>query len=81
MTLSQRAVGNVTVIDVAGRIAVQDGASAFSDAVQTLVQQGRSNLLLNLRDTPYIDSTALGEMIRAYTTLARKGGAFKLLHP
>lgn len=81
VTLNQRDVGTVTVIDVKGRIAVQEGAAAFSETLQGLARRGRQHVLVNLCDTPYIDSTALGEMIRAYTTLARKGGAFKLLNP
>lgn len=80
MTLQERQVGDVTVVDIHGRIAVQDGASALRDTLEQLVRQNRTNIVLNFADTPYIDSTALGEMIRAYTTLKRRGGALKLVN-
>jgi anti-sigma B factor antagonist len=70
----------VTIIDVGGRITIQEGADAFRDLVRPLLREGRVKLVLNLRDSPYIDSTALGEIVRAYTSATRKGGALKLLN-
>jgi anti-sigma B factor antagonist len=61
-------------------MAVQDGADAFRDAVQQLVSQGRLKLVVNFQAVPYIDSTALGEMVRAYTSITRRGGSLKLLN-
>lgn len=81
MRLNERQIGDVTVLDVHGRIAVQEGADIFRRAIERLVEDDRLKILVNLRETPYIDSTALGEMIRAYTTLTRKGGALKMLSP
>ena len=80
MTLHERWIGDVTIIDIDGRITVQDGADLFRDAVRQLVRQGRVKLVLNFHDVSYIDSTALGEIIRAYTSVTRKGGALKLLN-
>ena len=80
MTLHERAIGDVTILDIGGRITIQDGADPFRDAVRQLVRQDRVKLVLNLHDTPYIDSTALGEIIRTYTSAVRKGGSLKLLN-
>ena len=80
MTLHERRIGDVTIIDIDGRITVQDGADIFRDGVRQLVRQGRVKLVLNFHDTSYIDSTALGEIIRAYTSVTRKGGTLKLLN-
>jgi anti-sigma B factor antagonist len=80
MTLHERWIGDVTIIDLTGRMTVEDGVDIFRDAVRQLVRQGRLKLVLNLRDAPYIDSTALGETVRAYTTAMRLGGALKLLN-
>jgi len=80
MTLRERWIGDVTIIDVDGRITVQDGADNFRDVVRHLVRQGRVKLVLNFQDASYIDSTALGEIIRAYTSVTRKGGTLKLLN-
>jgi anti-sigma B factor antagonist len=80
MTLHERWIGDVTIIDINGRITVQDGADIFRDAVRELLRQGRVKLVLNFHDASYIDSTALGEIICAYTSATRKGGTLKLLN-
>ena len=80
MTVHERSIGDVTIIDIDGRITVQDGADIFRDGVRQLVRQGRVKLVLNFHDAAYIDSTALGEIVRAYTSVTRKGGTLKLLN-
>ena len=80
MTITERSVGDVTIMDIEGRITVQDGADQFRDAVRQLVHRGRLKLVVNLAAVPYIDSTAMGQIVRAYTTATRLGGGFKLLH-
>ena len=80
MTLHERWIGDVTIIDIAGRMTVEDGADLFRDAVRQLVHQNRVKLVLNFQAAPYIDSTALGEVVRAYTSATRKGGTLKLLN-
>jgi anti-sigma B factor antagonist len=80
MTLHERRIGDVTIIDIDGRITVQDGADIFRDMVRQLAGQGRVRLVLNFHDASYIDSTALGEIIRAYISVTRKGGTLKLLN-
>jgi anti-sigma B factor antagonist len=80
MTLHERWIGDVTIIDIDGRMTVEDGADTFRDAVRQLLRQGRVKLVLNFHDASYIDSTALGEIICAYTSATRKGGTLKLLN-
>jgi anti-sigma B factor antagonist len=80
MSLHERRIGDVTIIDIDGRITVQDGADIFRDVVRQLVRQGRVKLVLNFQNSSYIDSTALGEIIRAYATVTRMGGTLKLLN-
>lgn len=80
MTLHERVIGQVTIIDIGGRLTVEDGADAFRDLVRQLLRDGRVKLVLNVRDVPYIDSTALGEIVRAYSSATRKGGTLKLLN-
>lgn len=80
MTCSTRTVGDVTVVELAGRITVQDGADRFRDLARDLLSQGRVKMVLNMRDVPYIDSTALGELIRTYTSATRGNGSIKLLN-
>ena len=80
MTVHERWIGDVTILDIDGRITVQDGADSFRDVIRQLVRQGRVKLVVNFHDVAYIDSTALGEIIRAYTSVTRKGGTLKLLN-
>ena len=79
MTIHERSVGEITVIDIGGRMTIEEGADEFHQATRRLIGLGRCRLVLNLHDTPYIDSTALGEIVHAYTTVTRKGGSLKLL--
>jgi anti-sigma B factor antagonist len=80
VTIHERSVGEITVIDIDGRMTIEEGADMFREATRRLIGLGRWRLVLNLRNTPYIDSTALGEIVHAYTTVTRKGGSLKLLH-
>lgn len=80
LTVRERSMGDVTIIDLDGRITVEDGADSLRALVRQLVRRGRVQLVLNLHGAPYIDSTALGEMVCAYTSATRQGGTLKLLH-
>lgn len=77
--LNTRQVGDVTVIDAAGRITLGEGASAFRDAIRDLAAKGDKKLLLNLSDVSYIDSSGIGEMVSGFTTVTNHGGQLKLL--
>ena len=77
--LSTRQVGDVTVIDVAGRITLGEGASALRDALRELVKNNHKHILLNLKDVSYIDSSGIGELVSAFTTITNQGGRLKLL--
>jgi anti-sigma B factor antagonist len=80
MTLTTRDAGAVTVVDIAGRITVQEGADEFRDLARDLLDRDRARIVLNMRDVPYIDSTALGELIRTHTSATRHHGSLKLLN-
>jgi anti-sigma B factor antagonist len=77
--LTSRQVGDVTVIDAAGRITLGEGASLFRDTIRELTAQGKKKLLLNLSDVSYIDSSGIGEMVSGFTTVTNNGGQFKLV--
>ena len=78
--LSTRQVGDVTVVDAAGRITLGEGASTFRETVRDLAANGHKKILLNLADISYIDSSGIGELVSAYTTVANQGGTMKLLN-
>jgi len=77
--LTNRQVGDVTVIDSAGRITLGEGASAFRDAIRELANKGDKKILVNLSEVSYIDSSGIGEMVSSYTTVTNHGGQLKLL--
>jgi anti-sigma B factor antagonist len=80
MIVSERRVEDVTILDIDGRITVQDGADVLRDCIQRAIAQGHSKLVLNCGNVPYIDTTAISEIVRGYTTLTRGGGSLKLLN-
>ena len=80
MEIEERAVGDVVVLDLKGRITLGDGDQLLKDKVNSLVNQGRKGIVLNLAGVPYIDSAGLGEIVGSYTTVSRQGGSLKLLN-
>ena len=80
MQIEERAVGDVVVLDLKGKITLGEGDELLKDKVNSLVNQGHKKIILNLAEVPYIDSAGLGEVVRTYTTVSRQGGSLKLLN-
>jgi anti-sigma B factor antagonist len=80
MQIEERTVGDVVVLDLKGRITLGEGDQLLKDKVNSLVNQGRKRIILNLGGVPYIDSAGLGEIVGSYTTVSRQGGSLKLLN-
>jgi anti-sigma B factor antagonist len=78
--LNTRQVGDVTVIDAAGRITLGEGTSTLRDAIKGIVDNGSKKVLLNLGEVNYIDSSGIGELVSAFTTVTNQGGQLKLLN-
>ena len=79
-TATVRQIGNVTIVDLSGRITLGDAACRLRDTVRDLIQRGDRLLLLNLQDVTYIDSAGLGELVGTYATMVNRCGQIKLLH-
>ncbi|HLA76269.1 MAG TPA: STAS domain-containing protein [Vicinamibacteria bacterium] len=80
MKIVERQVGEVIILDLHGKIMIGEGDDALRDAVAKLVDGGKSKILLNLADVPYVDSAGLGEIVRCYTTVSKNGGRLKLIN-
>lgn len=80
MQIDERAVGDVTILDVRGKMTLGEGDELLKDKVNSLLHQARTKLVLNLAEVPYVDSAGLGEIVRTYTTVSRQGGRLKLLN-
>ncbi|MGD1095910.1 MAG: STAS domain-containing protein [Bryobacteraceae bacterium] len=81
MTHPSRQVGNITSVDLSGRITAGEGAGALRDTIHKLAAAGHVHFLLNLADLTYMDSALMGEMVAACTTVRKLGGDIKLVNP
>jgi anti-sigma B factor antagonist len=80
MQIEERVDGAVTILDLKGKITLGDGDEALKDKINSLVQQGRTLILLNFGDVPYIDSAGLGRIVAAYSTVTHQNGQLKLVN-
>jgi len=80
MKASTRQVNGVTVVDMSGRITLGEGSVILREAVKDLVAKGQKKILLNLGDVTYIDSSGIGELVSAFTSVRNQGGELKLLN-
>jgi anti-sigma B factor antagonist len=81
MKTTERLAGDVTILDVSGRIMFGDGEEEFKDAVNRAIESGRVRLLINMAEVPHVDSVGISQLVRAYVTSGKKGGQMKLLKP
>jgi len=80
MKVTTRQVDGVTILDLSGRITLGEGSVQLRDAIRDLLAKGSKQILLNLADVNYIDSSGIGELVSAYTTVRNQGGELKLLN-
>jgi anti-sigma B factor antagonist len=80
MTITERKSGDVTILDVEGKILLGEGDVQLKRKIDELIERSENKLLLNLANVPYMDSGGLGEIVRSYTTVKRAGGDLKLLN-
>jgi anti-sigma B factor antagonist len=79
MQITERHVGDVSIIDLSGRLVLGDSDGLLRDKINSLAQQGYRHILVNLSQLGHMDSCGLGELVSCYTTVARRGGTLKLL--
>ncbi len=80
LAMVERNVGGVTILELEGRLELDDGAVVLRDYVNRLVEQGRVNMLLDMRDVTHLDSGGIGMLVAKYLSACREGGSLKLLH-
>ena len=80
MKIKTRQVDGITIMDCSGRITLGEGSVQLRDAVRDLLSIGSKQILLNLGDVTYIDSSGIGELVSAFTTVKNQGGDLKLLN-
>lgn len=80
MKSTTRQVDGVTIVDLSGRITLGEGSTMLRDIVREMIAKGNKKILLNLGDVTYIDSSGIGELVSAFTTVRNGGGELKLLN-
>jgi len=80
MTTSVREVADVTIVDINGRIVLGDESAALRDLVRHLLSRGHKKILFNLANVNHIDSTGLGHLVGAFTSVQKQAGELKLLN-
>lgn len=79
MKANSRKVEGVNIIDLSGRITIGEGTMVLKEVVRNLLQKPEKNILLNLAEVSYIDSSGIGELVSSFTTVGKQGGKLKLL--
>lgn len=77
---THRDAGAVTVVDCGGKITLGDGSALLRKTIRGLLDEGRTQIVVNLADVDYIDSSGIGELVSGFTTVKGRGGELKLLH-
>ena len=80
MKSTTRQVDGITILDLSGRITLGEGSVQLRDLIRDLVAKGQTKILLNLGDVNYIDSSGIGELVSAFTSVKNQGGELKLLN-
>jgi anti-sigma B factor antagonist len=80
ITITERPLERVTVLDLVGRLTIDRGAQLLKDKINSLIAQDRTLIVLNLKDVPYIDSGGLGQLVASFGTVMRAKGALKLMN-
>ena len=80
MKISVRTTEGVTIIEPVGKITIGVGDVALRESVLEVLETGELSILLNLEGVSTIDSSGVGEMVSAYTTVSNRGGKLKLLN-
>ncbi|MGQ9896978.1 MAG: STAS domain-containing protein [Acidobacteriota bacterium] len=81
MTTIERTKDGIAILELQGSIFLGDGDTVLREHVSHLLRQGVLGVILNLAGVPYVDSSGLGEIVRAMTSVKRVGGQLKLASP
>ncbi|HEX8266262.1 MAG TPA: STAS domain-containing protein [Pyrinomonadaceae bacterium] len=79
LSINERQAGDVTVLDMSGRITIGEGSVALRTAIRRLLEEGKKKILLNLGGVGYIDSSGIGELVSSFTAINKEQGQLKLL--
>ena len=80
LNISERQAGDVTILDLSGKITIGEGSVALRNTIRRLLGEGKNKILLNLGGVGYIDSSGIGEVVSSFTAVNKENGQLKLLN-
>lgn len=80
LNITERQAGDVTVLDLNGKVTIGEGSVALRTTIRRLLGEGKNKILLNLGGVGYIDSSGIGELVSSFTAVNKEGGTLKLLN-
>ena len=80
LNINERQAGDVTVLDMDGRVTIGEGSVALRTAIRRLLEEGKKKILLNMGGVGYIDSSGIGELVSSFTAINKDGGQLKMLN-
>ena len=80
LNISERQAGDVTILDMSGKVTIGEGSVALRNTIRRLLGEGKKKILLNLADVGYIDSSGIGELVSSFTAVNKESGSLKLLN-
>lgn len=80
LDIKERQAGDVTILDMDGKVTIGEGSVALRSAIRRLLEEGKKKILLNLGGVGYIDSSGIGELVSSYTAINKEQGQLKLLN-
>lgn len=80
MNIPSRSRDGVTILEPKGKITIGVGDIALREMVLSTLEGDDKDILINLKEVTTIDSSGIGELVSAYTTVTNRGGRLKLLH-
>lgn len=80
LNISERQAGDVTILDMSGKVTIGEGSVALRTAIRRLLGEGKGKILLNLGNVGYVDSSGIGELVSSFTAVNKENGTLKLLN-
>ncbi len=80
LNISERQAGDVTILDMDGKVTIGEGSVALRSTIRRLLGEGKKNILLNLGGVGYVDSSGIGELVSSFTSVQKEGGKLKMLN-
>ncbi|HQU83911.1 MAG TPA: STAS domain-containing protein [Pyrinomonadaceae bacterium] len=80
LNITERQAGDVTILDMDGKVTIGEGSVALRNTIRRLLGEGKNKILLNLGGVGYVDSSGIGELVSSFTAVNKEGGTLKLLN-